>query len=135
MENLDAARPPAKHALIPPGAARPGPGLAPWRLRSVLSCIDARFNENVCVRELAATIHMSPFHFSRMFKAATGRAPHAYIIEVRMARAKQLLSETSLALVEVAACVGYQTQAHFTGVFHKHVGATPREFRLGTRTS
>jgi AraC family transcriptional regulator len=76
---------------------------------------------------------MSPYHFARMFKQATGQPPHVYITSQRMDQAKNLLGNTDLSLVEVAASVGYQTQAHFTGVFHKHVGTTPRNFRLHYR--
>jgi AraC family transcriptional regulator len=108
-------------------------GLAPHRLQRVLSCIETRLAEHVQVRELADEIHMSPFHFARMFKLATGHAPHAYITQQRMERAKQLLEQSDIALAEVASRVGYQTQAHFTGVFHKHVGVTPRVYRLTSR--
>jgi AraC-like DNA-binding protein len=67
-----------------------------------------------------------------MFKQAVGHPPHSYITLLRMEHAKNLLSNSDLTLVEIAAGVGYQTQAHFTGVFHKHVGTTPRAFRLRT---
>ena len=113
--------------------ARTGGGLAPHRLQRVLACIETRLAERVQVRELADEIHMSPFHFARMFKLATGHAPHAYITRQRMERAKELLASTQLPLLEVAARVGYQTQAHFTGVFHRYVGTTPRVYRLQQR--
>ena len=119
------ATPEARHSI--------GGGLAPHRLQRVLACIETRLAERVQVRELADEIHMSPFHFARMFKLATGHAPHAYITRQRMERAKQLLASTQLPLLEVAARVGYQTQAHFTGVFHRYVGTTPRVYRLQHR--
>lgn len=108
-------------------------GLAPHRLQRVLAAIDARLAEPIQVHELADEIHMSPFHFARMFKLSVGHAPHAYITQQRMERAKDLLAHGDLALAEVATRVGYQTQAHFTGVFHKQVGMTPRVFRLSSR--
>lgn len=114
---------------------RPRSGLAPHRLQRVLSCIEARLAEPIQVRELADEIHMSPFHFARMFKLSTGHAPHAYITRQRMDRARSLLATTQLPLLEVAARVGYQTQAHFTGVFHRYVGTTPRVYRLQQRGS
>jgi AraC family transcriptional regulator len=77
-------------------------------------------------------VHMSPFHFARMFKQATSHPPHTYITLLRIEHAKNLLGNGDLQLVEIAACVGYQTQAHFTGVFHKQVGTTPRAYRLRT---
>ena len=122
-------QPIAKPAVVP----QVGGGLAPHRLQRVLSCIEARLAERVQVRELADEIHMSPFHFARMFKLATGLAPHAYITRQRMGRARELLATTELPLLEVAARVGYQTQAHFTGVFHRYVGTTPRVYRLQHR--
>jgi AraC-like DNA-binding protein len=52
----------------------------------------------------------------------------------RLEHAKRLLLESNLPLVEVAASAGFQTQAHFTEVFHRHTGVTPRAFRLNSAT-
>ena len=67
---------------MPEPAPRPGAdaaalphrwsGLAPHRLKRVLACIDLRLAEPIHVCELAEEVHMSPFHFTRMFKLATG---------------------------------------------------------------
>ena len=111
------------------------PGLAPHRLQRVLAIIDERLAEPIQVRELADAVHMSPYHFARMFKQSTGHPPHLYITWQRMDRAKQLLAQSSLALAEVAKRVGYQTQAHFTGVFRTRVGTTPRTYRLRCRSA
>src|SRR6202022_3328815 len=61
---------------------------------------------------------------------ATGMPPHLYITMERMKRAKVLLRGSELALVDIAANVGFQTQGHFTAVFHRYAGVTPRIFRL-----
>src|SRR5262249_44930226 len=105
-------------------------GLPPHKLNKVLEYIDAGLSRSIGVRDLAATVHMSPFHFARMFRQTTGRPPHAYITAKRIEQAKHLLANSNLRIVEVAVSVGYQTQAHFTGVFHKFVGVTPRVYRL-----
>jgi AraC family transcriptional regulator len=117
---------------LPPPRPRARAGLAPHKLNSVLAHIEEHIAESVSVRRLAEAVHTSPFHFARMFKVAVGYPPHLYITHLRMERAKNLLVNSALPLVDVAACVGYQTQAHFTGVFHKHVGSTPRTYRLAT---
>jgi AraC family transcriptional regulator len=52
-----------------------------------------------------------------------------------MQRAKEVLSDSDLPLVDVAACVGFRTQAHFTGVFRRYSGLTPRAYRLSNRAS
>ena len=114
-------------------AVAPRGGLAPHKLQKVLTYIEEKLAEPVGVRELAAQVHMSPFHFARRFKQAVGTPPHGYITQVRIERAKRLLSETNLPLVEVATRVGYRTQAHFTGVFHRYVETTPRAFRVASQ--
>jgi AraC family transcriptional regulator len=108
-------------------------GLAPHRLQRVLELIEERLGEAIQVRDLAAAVHMSPYHFARMFKQSTGQPPHLYITWQRMDRAKQLLAQSMLPLAEIASRVGYQTQAHFTGVFHTRVGITPRAYRMRCR--
>ena len=111
----------------------PRGGLAPHKLQKVLAYIDEKLAQPVGVRELASQVHMSPFHFARRFKQAVGTPPHAYITQVRIERAKRLLSGTNIPLIDVATRVGYRTQAHFTGVFHRYVGTTPRAYRVGSR--
>lgn len=119
-----------RHGRPLEGAA---PGLAPHRLQRVLALIDERLAQPIQVRELAAAVRMSPYHFARMFKQSTGQPPHVYITWLRMDRAKELLARTPLPLAQVATRVGYQTQAHFTGVFHARIGMTPRAYRLRSR--
>jgi AraC family transcriptional regulator len=54
---------------------------------------------------------------------------HQYVLEQRMARAKYLLLHTDLSVAEIAFRSGLPNQSHFTTVFRKIVGATPREYR------
>jgi AraC family transcriptional regulator len=110
-------------------------GLAPHRLKRVLSCIDMRLAEPIQVCELAEEVHMSPFHFTRMFKLATGHSPHKYITLQRVERAKELLATSDMPIAAIAAAVGYQTQAHFTGVFARHAGTTPKVYRVARRNA
>lgn len=114
------------------GAASCG-GLAPHKLCSVRKHICEHLGETISVERLAEAVHLSPFHFARMFKQSTGQSPHLYVLMQRIERAKKLLAETDTALVDVAADVGFRTQGHFTGVFHHYAGFTPRAFRLHTR--
>jgi AraC family transcriptional regulator len=87
------------------------------------------------VERLAAEVHMSQYHFARMFKQTTGQAPHLYVVMQRVSHAKALLQETELPLLEVAAQSGFRTQGHFTGVFRRYTGMTPRTFRLACRAA
>ena len=105
-------------------------GLAPHRLKRVHACIEARLVERIHVADLAREANMSVFHFSRMFKRATGQSPHQYVTLQRVERAKQLLATTTMPIGQIARAVGFKTQAHFTGVFARHAGATPKAFRM-----
>lgn len=109
---------------------RAGPGLAPDKLQRVLAFVEERLAEPVRIERLAAAVHMSAFHFARLFKHATGQPPHAYLTTRRIERAKGLLADACVPLSHVAANVGFQTQGHFTEVFRRHAGMTPRQFRL-----
>jgi hypothetical protein len=73
------------------------------KLQRALRFIDEHIAAAIPVADLAATAHMSLFHFARMFKEATGVPPHRYITSRRVDRAKSLLTETDLPLVDVAA--------------------------------
>jgi methylphosphotriester-DNA--protein-cysteine methyltransferase len=72
---------------------------------------------------------LSPFHFSRVFKQATGMSPLQFVTRERIARAQQLIRETSRSLIEIALEIGYTSPSHFAQVFRRVVGVTPTDFR------
>jgi len=104
-------------------------GLARERARRVIQHVYAHYQESLPVEQLAALVHQSPFHFSRMFKRATAVSPHWFVTMVRIEKARELLVETSLSCRDVGAASGFATHAHFTGVFKSWVGISPQRFR------
>jgi len=108
-------------------------GLTGSRLERVLEFIEQNIERKLSIESIAAVAHMSPFHFARLFKQATGRAPHAYLTHRRVERAKRLLRDSAMPIVHVATSVGFQTQGHFTEVFRRYAGLTPRHFRITSR--
>ncbi len=105
------------------------PGLPRSRVRRVMDYIEANLNHGVRLQELAALAGLSPFHFARQFKDATGLAPHQFVLRTRVERAKQLLERTELSLAEIGLTLGFSHQSHFTTVFRRMVGATPKAWR------
>ncbi|WP_348644656.1 AraC family transcriptional regulator [Starkeya sp. ORNL1] len=99
----------------------------------MVAYVEANLAEPISLADLAVVAGMSRMYFASQFRAATGLKPHDYVLRKRIERAQHLLSGTSEALVEVALAVGFQTQAHFTTVFKKLVGATPRRWRRQPR--
>ncbi|HWS64548.1 MAG TPA: AraC family transcriptional regulator [Steroidobacteraceae bacterium] len=131
------ARVVALHLAITYGQppTRRSPGLPRTKLKEILGFIQRHLADSIQVEDLANTACLSPYHFARLFKRAIGQSPHLYITAQRMQRAKEVLSDSDLPLVDVAACVGFRTQAHFTGVFRRYSGLTPRAYRLSNRAS
>lgn len=85
--------------------------------------------ENLSVREIAAQIHMSPSHFSRLFRQQTGYAPHEYLVVRRIDHAKYLLCSTGLTVRQIAFQSGYNSEGNFIKSFVDKVGVTPSRFR------
>lgn len=104
-------------------------GLPLWRLRQVKQYIEDNLNANLCMADLAGIAHMSEFHFSRLFKQSTGCAPYRYVVGRRIQRGRELLAKTALPLYEISEKLGFGDQSHFTTVFRKNVGMTPKQFR------
>lgn len=101
------------------------------RLRRALDALQARFTEDLGLEELAGIAAISPFHFARRFKEATGKSPHRYLVKLRIERAKLLLKTTALPVSEIAFRVGWDNPSHFTAAFRQQTGGTPGAFRAG----
>ena len=106
-----------------------GGGLAGFKLRKVTDFIEQNHEHDLALAEMAGAAGISPFHFAREFKRATGLAPHQYLIKVRIERAKAWLTKSELPIVEVGLRAGFNNQSHFTRLFHKRTGLTPKAYR------
>jgi len=104
-------------------------GLPPRRLQRVFSHIRENIARDLSVAELAQTVGMSQYYFSKLFKMSTGTTPHQYVMRQRVERAQEQLRESRTPLAEVATLVGFETQSHFTSVFRRLVGVTPKHYR------
>lgn len=109
-------------------------GLLPATLRKVKDYVETHLHEDLSIRHLAALTQLSSYHFAHVFRQTTGVAPHHYVLQQRVERAKDLLKDTELPLTEVAFLTGFPSQAHLTVMFRKFVGCTPGSYR-GVSTS
>jgi AraC family transcriptional regulator len=109
-------------------------GLTPAKLRQVNEYIAENYAVDLKLAELARVAGMSSFHFAREFKKTTGTTPHQYLIKYRVDRAKTLLGQPELPLIEVGLRAGFSHQSHFTRLFRKVTGTTPHSYRLMTRS-
>ena len=104
-------------------------GLAKHKLKHILEYIEAHLDEKLTVKVLADQISMSQFYFSRLFRATTNQTPHQYVIQRRIARAKQLLSNSDRPILDISIACGFSNQGHLTKHFKQLVGVTPSIFR------
>jgi AraC family transcriptional regulator len=104
-------------------------GLSKARLGQVLEFIHEHSNQNLSLIEMAQQVHMSPYHFSRLFKQSTGLSPHLYLINRRNQKAKRLLETTTLSIAEIAAQAGFADQSHFARHFKRQYGMPPSQIR------
>ena len=106
--------------------------LDPRRLRLVKDFIEAHLGEDLSIEALANEACLSPFHFARAFKAATGTAPHSYLTDRRMEKAKYLIAGGRIPIAKIACLCGFSSQAYFTTWFKRIVGTTPGAYRVGS---
>lgn len=99
------------------------------QLRAATDYIECHLEEDLTLERIAAAPAMSPFRFARAFKKATGQSPRQYVIARRIELAKELLRASDFEIAEIANRVGLATQSHFTSVFRKLCGTTPKRFR------
>lgn len=110
-----------------------GTPMAARRLKRCLDYLAEHLNRPIGLGELAAVADLSPLYFAKAFKRATGLAPHQYLIRQRLQRAKELLADSDLPLVEIALACGFADQNHFGNTFKRHVGLTPGRYRDRSR--
>ena len=110
-------------------------GVLPRRkLHTVIEYIMENLEANPTLEQMAAVAHLSPYHFARQFKAATGLSPYQYVISHRVERAQHLLrKDEELGLAEVALRSGFSDQSRFSLQFKRITGVTPRQFRILAR--
>ena len=106
-------------------------GLPIYKLRRATEFIEDNLREDLTLDRISEALTMSPGHFAHVFKQTTGLAPHHYVVERRIDRAKELLRKTDLPIAEIAHRVGFRNQSHFSFAFRRAAGMTPREFRGG----
>lgn len=117
------------------GDTNSGPGgrnltpLPPWRLKRVSDYVEANLDRSLSLAALAEAAGLSRMYFAGQFRLATGMRPHNYVVQRRIQRAKALLSQNRVSIVEVAFSVGFQSQSHFTAVFKRVAGITPQRWR------
>jgi AraC family transcriptional regulator len=119
-------------AVDPFRSSRASNGLDERRTQRTIDYIHANLTKEITVEDLAAVASLSRFHFSRMFKIATGQSPSRFIGRLRLEHSKSLLIEGK-SIANVTHDCGFSTESNFVRSFRRSTGVTPGQYRNRTR--
>lgn len=103
--------------------------MARTAVRRVREYLQENYAQNVSLADLASFADLSAFHLNRVFAKEVGLTPYAYQTQVRIARAKSLLT-SGLPPVQVAIATGFYDQSHLGKHFKRLVGVTPGSYKV-----
>lgn len=109
------------HSGLAPGSPSRPVTIAPVRLRRVIAFMRDQMARRLSLSELAAIGGLSASHFGRSF-----RAPHSYLADLRIERARELLEHTDMPVIQVGLTCGFEQPSHFATMFRHRVGVSPR---------
>lgn len=100
--------------------------LSQSQLSQVIDYIYSNLDKNLTLAQLATILQLSEYHFARLFKQTTGKAPHQFQLQCRIERAQELLLQ--MAIADVAQATGFSSQSHLNYHFKRQVGITPKQY-------
>jgi two-component system response regulator YesN len=98
-------------------------------MQRAIAYIRDRLDQHLTLQDVARFVHLTPNHFSEVFKKETGQSYIEFVTMERMRKAADVLSSTQMKIGEVAGAVGYEDIKYFSQQFKKYYGKTPSEFR------
>lgn len=98
------------------------------RVKKIQGYIEDHYAQDISLDDLAQVVYLSPFHLVRMFRSVVGVPPHAYLRQVRVWRAKELLTQGKT-IATAAAETGFVDQSHLSRWFKRFCGYTPGQYR------
>ncbi|MCM1040258.1 MAG: response regulator [Ruminococcus sp.] len=91
--------------------------------------IKSNFNKDISLDDVSRAVNISPYYFSKIFKEGTGENFIEYLTNIRIEKAKELLSTTEYSMKEICSMCGYADPNYFSRSFKKNVGVTPTEYK------
>lgn len=91
--------------------------------------IKQNYSKQLSLDEVSYYVNISPYYFSKIFKEGTGENFIEYLTNIRIEKAKELLSSTDYSMKEICVMVGYSDPNYFSRSFKKNVGVTPTEYK------
>lgn len=119
----DQQRVPLKHVL---GTTQP-------KLLEIVALMESNLEEPIELDDLASYVDVSRRQLERLFQKYLRCSPSRYYLKLRLVRARQLLKQTSLSIIEVASVCGFVSTPHFSKCYREYFGVPPRDERTGVQ--
>lgn len=98
-------------------------------VQKIIQYLKANYSQHISLDGIAQNMYLSPVYISKIFKEKTGDSPINYLIQIRLAKAKEMLEENRGSIRAIAAQVGYDDVYHFSKLFKKYYGVSPLYYR------
>lgn len=95
--------------------------------------LDRDYATPITIEQLSQEVALSPYYLIRLFRRTYKQTPHQYLIQLRIARAKALLSDSSLSITDICAEVGFESLGSFSALFSKVAGISPAAYRRSSQ--
>ncbi|NQV47892.1 MAG: GlxA family transcriptional regulator [Rhodospirillaceae bacterium] len=105
-------------------------GVSHPKLLAVISHMEETLEEPVSCAGLARTVNLSTRQLERLFRKYLNNAPTRYYLELRLSRARFLLLQTSMPILDVALACGFVSASHFSKCYREYFARTPSEERM-----
>lgn len=98
-------------------------------INRAIAFLREQYNGNYSLEDVARVANLSPYHFTRLFKAQTGKTPFEYLLDIKLEKAREMLQANRLTVTEVCFSCGFNNLSHFTTVFKRKTGMSPSGYR------
>jgi AraC-like DNA-binding protein len=104
--------------------------LSSQQMKKVIDFVKSSLHSEIHLSSMANEVHLSDFHFSRLFRHTFGITPYQYVLQGKIEYAKTLLRHYPRSLSQIAHSLNFTDQSHFTNVFKKLTGICPSDFAM-----
>ncbi len=103
-------------------------------ISNAIQYIKNNYNKQITLMDVANSIYVNHTYLSHLFKKVTGNKFIDYLTNLRLEKAKELLSDPKYKVNEISRIIGYENPRYFSAVFKKNIGMTPYEYRVKGRS-
>ncbi|MUT67152.1 AraC family transcriptional regulator [Paenibacillus sp. NEAU-GSW1] len=102
-------------------------------VRKAVDYIHHHYDCDIQIKEIAEAVNLHPGYLHRVFRGGMGCTPMDYLTRFRMEKARMLLEQTDIPVIEISGYVGVNSRQYFSTLFKKHTGCTPQSYRKAVR--